>query len=195
MTILCDLPAADAFRWQNVAPKITATVLREADRLHAGPAVMPTAAEWMQYGLNGNRINYENRLTSLQDRLSTSTLAACLSQDEAEKVRWSRIAANDAWTLCELTSWCLPAHYPSGAKNRNRELSDPYDPVLDLDAGVTGALLAWSGALLEERWYQTCPSVLERVHQEIRHRVLAPFTGKTHYWFGSPEAPPNNWAP
>lgn len=127
--------------------------------------------------------------------MSTATLAAALAPDEAARDRWATVAADDAWTLCELTSWCLPAHYPSGAQDRSRELPDVLDPVLDLDAGVTGALLAWAGTMLQAQWEQAFPSLLERVHQEIRQRVLAPFLGKTHYWFGSPEAPPNNWAP
>ncbi|WP_155848462.1 heparinase II/III domain-containing protein [Arthrobacter sp. 35W] len=195
MTISPGLPPAKDSAWQSVDPRVAATVLHEAERLHAAPAVLPTAGEWMQYGLTGNRIGWESRLTALQDRLSTSALAACLSQDDGETAQWARIAADDAWTLCELTSWCLPAHYPSGAVDNSRELPDADAPVLDLDAGVTGALLAWSASLLAERWQASQPSVLQRVHREVRRRVLAPFTGRTHYWFGSPAAPPNNWAP
>ena len=189
------LPPADASHWKAVDPRISVTMLKEAERTHIGPAVVPTAGEWMQYGSTGDRIGYEDRLTALQDRLSTSALAACLAVDEVDKARWSSVAADDAWALCELTSWCLPAHYPSGARDKVRELPDIDYPVLDLEAGTIGALLAWTGALLGQRWATDCPALVVRVHREIRQRVLAPFTGKTHYWFGSPEAPPNNWAP
>lgn len=195
MTTLPLLPEAGSQEWLRVDPSIAATLLREAQRLHAGPAVLPTASEWAQYRIDGNRFNYENRLTALQDRLATATLAACMAPGGEGRDHWGRVAADDAWALCELTSWCLPAHYPSGARDKGRELPDPRDPVLDLDAGVTGALLAWAGTLLRRQWREAFPSVAERVRHEIRVRVLAPFIGRTHYWFGSPDAPPNNWAP
>lgn len=195
MTTLPLLPEAGSPEWLHVDPDIAATLLSEAQRLHAGPALLPTASEWAQYRIDGNRINYENRLMALQDRLSTATLAACVAPGSEARDNWSRVAADDAWAWCELTSWCLPAHYPSGARNPGREVPDPLDPVLDLDAGTTGALLAWAGTLLRQPWRVSFPSVAARVQQEIRTRVLAPFTGKSHYWFGSPDAPPNNWAP
>lgn len=195
MTTRHGLPAADTSAWRKIDPRVSAALLAEAERLHVGPAIMPSANEWMQYRLTGNRADYENRMTALHDRLSASVLAACLARDGDEQERWSLIAADDAWVLCELTSWCLPAHYTSGSRNRTRELPDPSDPVLDHDAAVIGALLAWTANLLAPFWRESHPSLLLRVHEEIRLRVLAPFIDKSHHWFGSPEAPPNNWAP
>lgn len=195
MSVPHSLPSANDRVWNTVDPKITATVISGATQHHATPAVMPTAAEWMQFRLSGNRINYENRLTALHDRMSTSTLAACLAQEAEEKSRWSSIAADDAWALCELTSWCLPAHHNGGKVDTSRELPALSDPVLDLEAGVTGALLAWAGSLLEDQWRVSSPTILERIHDEIRQRVMIPFTHQTHWWFGSLESPPNNWAP
>ncbi|WP_285726781.1 heparinase II/III domain-containing protein [Psychromicrobium xiongbiense] len=192
------LPPWGAADWGRVPEAVRATVLRAAEDLHGAEAGAPTASDWMRYRTLGDRVVYETKLTLLEDRLATATLVACLAQGEEDRALWVERAADDAWSLCELSSWCLPAHYAAlvdPVEGREPELPDPLHPGLDLSAAFLGAQLAWTRHLLRGELQQRYPTLHRRIGREIEQRVLRPFLERDHWWFGSQEQPPNNWAP
>lgn len=100
-----------------------------------------------------------------------------------------------AWSICEETSWVLPAHEEQGPAYW--ELNPPYvrttpfgaftaltrEPdAIDLFAAETGAQLAELLFLIGD---DIAPEVRQRVRQEVERRIFKPYLAyaRDHWWF------------
>lgn len=181
-------PAADRSFWDKVdAPDLLE--LAESTRGTAWPAL--PAALWLDFVRTGNRLHFEDPHFARRDRLAAAVVAACLTDSQD----WYDEVIDGVWLICEETTWCLPphdwhAHIPGGTV-----LPDPQRPCLDLFAAETGALLAWTHAVLADRLRRTAPILPRRIVDEVTRRVLVPHrTVDDGIWLGRrPHV--NNWTP
>jgi Heparinase II/III-like protein len=120
----------------------------------------------------GERPPYEKPYFVKRRLLSQHAVGAWLTRD---KVHLDRV--NDLlWSICEETTWVLPAH----------EKSDPWN--IDLFAAETGVELAHVLLVLGD----TIPEeVRMRVHAEVKRRILDPYLEHAgDYWWDNGS---NNW--
>ncbi len=107
-----------------------------------------------------------------------------------------RDAVHDlAWSICEETSWVMPAHEEQGPAYW--ELNPPYvrttpmgahtaltrEPdAIDLFAAETGASLAEAVYLVGDL---IAPEVRQRIRQEVERRIFKPYLAyaRNHWWF------------
>jgi len=102
--------------------------------------------------------------------------------------------ANAAWSICEESSWCLPAHI--AAQKAGSGLPDTTEPVVDLFAAETSALLAWTHYLVASQLKQVSPLLPPRIEREIQTRILTPALERDDFWWmGFTEREVNNWNP
>jgi hypothetical protein len=103
-----------------------------------------------------------------------------------------------AWSICEETSWVLPAHEEQGPRfweiapqpfrtaplGAHTMLTREPDSI-DLFAAETGAALAETLYLVGD---EIAPEVRQRIRQEIERRIFKPYLayGRQHWWFKGP---------
>jgi hypothetical protein len=177
-------------------------VVREAQARRGEAALSGTwtplpATVFLDFVRNGNRSRYESLSFGRRTRLADLVLAEVLER----KGRFTDEIVNGIWTICEESFWGVPAHV--GVQRRGAGLPDKTDPVVDLFAAETGALLAWTHYLLKPQLDAVSPLVSERIVLETRRRLLDPYLERYdmgwmgYEWRAHPERvrPVNNWNP
>jgi hypothetical protein len=153
--------------------------LREAvPGLHAAIPQLPYSL-YRQFARSGERAGYENPYFEKRAMLTRAVVELILG-DESRL----GLVQDLLWSICEETSWVLPAHEDPGPgvpqESTNTALIRPPD-FIDLFAAETGASLAETLYFLED---QLMPEVSSRVRQEIERRIFRPYLayGRRFWW-------------
>jgi len=142
---------------------------REAAEAESIPETTYTL--YRRFRLVGERPPYERPYFQKRTLLNQEVMAAWLGEDDS---RIDRI--NDLiWSICEETSWVLPAH--------ERE-----EWTVDLFAAETGAQLAYALVLLGDRLPE---EIQARVRAEVKRRIFDNYLehGSKYWWDNGA----NNW--
>jgi len=126
---------------------------------------------YRRFRLAGERRPYEAPYFAKRTLLTQEVTAAWLGQDKDRTDRISDLL----WSVCEETSWVLPAH------ERGPE-------TIDLFAAETGCDLALIVTVLGERLPE---EIRNRVREEVKGRILDRYLeyGREYWWNGGS----NNW--
>jgi hypothetical protein len=182
--------ADDRDEWQALPRSVRDAYLRHGDEALASPWSLLPAASYLEYARVGNRSRYQDLYFSRRGMLGSLVLAECFENQG----RFLDAIANGIWLICEESSWCIPAHV--GVQRAGSGLPDTTEPIVDLFAAETSALLAWTDYLLSVRLDSVSPLIRPRLHREIQRRILTPCLERDDYWWmGFGERRVNNWNP
>ena len=184
-------PSSDRAAWERLVPEETrrAFVAAAEKELDTPWAALP-ATRFLDFVRDGNRGRYEALLFSRRARLGRLVLGETLEG----KGRFTEAIADGVWLVCEESFWGVPAHV--GMQRRGAGLPDVGEPIVDLFAAETGALLAWTDALVGERLDAVHPLIRERLRLEVDRRILTPALERDDFgWMGFRSASVNNWNP
>ncbi|MBD3243539.1 MAG: hypothetical protein GF331_23315 [Chitinivibrionales bacterium] len=144
-----------------------------------------SASLYMRYQRDGNRSAFETAYFRRRTRLTTFVIGECMEH----KGRFVDAVIDALWAIMEETTWCVPAHAEYG-DNDPLPLADRW--TVDLFASETAATLAEALFLLHDELQAVSPSLLGRISDAIRERVLDPVLNREDIgWFSGR----NNWAP
>ncbi|HJN17101.1 MAG TPA: heparinase, partial [Armatimonadota bacterium] len=148
------------------------------------------ATRFLDYARDGNRSRYEGLTFGRRKALVDLILAECIEADG----RFLDDIANGIWAICEESFWGVPAHI--GAQRAGVGLPDVTEPIVDLFAAETSALLAWATYLLGDSLDAVSPLIRPRIALEVERRILEPlFTREDFGWMGFQGQSVNNWNP
>jgi hypothetical protein len=152
------------------------------------------ATLFLQYARIGNRRNYEIPHFDRRAALGALVLGECVENQG----RFLDDIVNGIWAICEESFWGVPAH--CYMQRGGHTLPDTAEPIVDLFAAETAALLAWTHYLLGERLDAVSPMVRPRLAREIDQRLLTPCLKRDDFWWmGFVPRPDgrrvNNWNP
>jgi hypothetical protein len=187
--------AGDHTAWDD-ADAATLGALRERAEAERGtPWPQPLASQYVRFFRDGDRTAYEERVATLQERLTRAVvLAAASARNPADRTTWIDEAADGIVLLCELSSWCWAAHEGT-CRDRGTVVPDVDVPYLDLGAGEVAAQLAWADQVLGPLLDTRVPGLRDRVRHEVRVRVLEPFVRRRDWhWLGL-DGDVHNWCP
>jgi hypothetical protein len=177
-------------RQSPATPAVLADVRKQAPE----PAAIPqtTYSLYRQFELSGFRRGYEQVHFGKRAMLTRAVLEFIMG--DATR----RDAIHDLlWSICEETSWVVPAHeeqgpdfwelrpsprqYPWGAHTALTREPD----AIDLFCAITGASLAEAVYLIGD---ELAPEVVQRVRQEVERRIFKPYLayGRKHWWYKGP---------
>jgi hypothetical protein len=91
---------------------------------------------------------------------------------------------NGIWATCEESFWGVPAHLY--IQKADLGLPDPRDPIVDLFAAQTSALLASTVYVLDSTLDAVSPLMRERVYFETERRIFNPLLAQNFMWMGLP---------
>lgn len=177
--------------WEGLPAALRQDLIGQGESALATPWPQVPATAYLEFVRTGNRRACEERSFPRRSLLAQLVLAECA---EAQG-RFLDAIVDAAWSLCEESSWCISAHI--GAQQAGAGLPDVNDPIVDLFAAETGALLAWTAYLLPDRFDAVSRQVLPRLHAELDTRILQPCLARDDFWWmgADPRRALNNWTP
>ena len=178
--------------WKALLPDsvISGIIKRGEDVLGEEFKSIP-ATIMLEYKRNGNRSDYEKISFGDRDQLWRLVLAESMEG----KGRFTDQIVNGIWAISEESFWGVSAHV--GIQKAGVGLPDVEDPIVDLFAAETGALLAWTDYFVGDELDKISKLIRPRISYEIKRRILVPMTTAKYGWMGggNPTAILNNWAP
>jgi hypothetical protein len=173
--------------WDSLPRNICENIIHEAESLIGKPYDFLPLTEYLGFVRDGNRSRYEKIYFGRRSQLLQLLTAECIEG----KARFTDDIMNGVWALCEESSWCLPAHI-----GQPKGVPDADQPVVDLFAAETAALLAFTDYLFGSELAKSSPLLEKRLRDEVHSRVLNPFLEKDDYpWMGLQGQVVNNWNP
>jgi hypothetical protein len=180
----------DRAAWEALPAPVRQALLDGGERALEKEWPHTLAVRYLDYARDGNRSRYEGVHFQRRAMLASLTLAECVENQG----RYRDEIANGIWLICEESSWCLPAHV--SVQRAGSGLPDTTEPIVDLFAAETAALLAWVDYLLGARLDAVSYLVRPRVRREIDTRVLIPCLERDDFWWmGFTPRAVNNWNP
>lgn len=151
------------------------------------------AVRYMDFVRNGDRSRYEHSYFLRRDMLYSLMMGECLtgSGDYLDDI------ANGVWTICEETSWVIPAHNNHLTGDALNALPDfDAQPYIDLFAAETASLLGWVYYMLGDELDGVTPLIKRRIEFELDRRIFKPFLSDAYFpWSGLNGGFINNWNP
>ena len=178
--------------WKKVLPDsvISQVIARGEAALTKNFENIP-ATIMLEFVRNNNRTDYER--LSFQKRNQLWDLVMAESMEG--KGRFVDQIVNGIWSISEETFWGISAHV--GIQKAGSGLPDVQDPIVDLFAAETGAVLAWTDYFVGPQLEKVSKLVRPRIRYEITRRILKPMVTAKYGWMGggNENAKLNNWAP
>ncbi len=169
--------AADRAGWEALPEAVRGAQIALGERALTLPWPHLDATTYLQFARTGNRSQYEAPYFVRRDILGTLVIAECCEG----KGRFLDAITNAVWSICEESSWVLPAHmYIQGDEPG---LPDTAAPVVDLFAAETAALVAWTVYLVGDALQSVSPLIRARLEREIDARVLTPNLERDDFWW------------
>ena len=175
--------------WSGLRPETRARLLTQGEQFLGFHWPEMPATVFLEYARVGNRSDYEvirnQRMTALQ----ALAFAECVEA----KGRFVDDIVNGLWATCEESFWGVPAHLY--IQKADLGLPDPRDPIVDLFAAQTSALVATVVYLLGDALDQVNPLVRPRCVFEAERRILQPCLAQNFMWMGLPGGKPRHDLP
>jgi hypothetical protein len=179
----------DRGAWEGLRPETRANLLTGGEKyLQYKWPEMP-ATVFLEYARNGNRTDYENLRNARMRALQALVFAECVEN----KGRFLDDITNGVWATCEESFWGVPAHLY--IQKADLGLPDPKDPIVDLFAAQTSALMATTVYVLDSALDSISPLIRERVYVETERRILEPLLAQNFMWMGLPGGKPRHDLP
>lgn len=142
------------------------------------------ATYYLEFKRTGNRSIMEAPSFARRTALCCLTLGECVENAG----RFIDDLINVLIAICEESFWGVSAHsYPL--------IPDMEQPVIDLFAAETAAIISWSMVMISEKLDEISPDIKHRIDHEIEHRIKTPFMTRDFGWTGTSGKSVNNWNP
>lgn len=166
--------------WEALRPETRKALLQAGERYLGFHWPEMPATVFLEYARDGNRTHYEGIRNARMAALEALLFAECVEG----KGRFLDDIANGLWATCEESFWGVPAHLY--IQKADLGLPDPRDPIVDLFAAQTSALVATNVYLLNTRLDAVSPQLRERAIFEAERRILEPCLSQNFMWMGLP---------
>ncbi|UIK21900.1 heparinase II/III domain-containing protein [Rhizobium leguminosarum] len=180
---------SDRPKWNSVPQAVRELVIGEAEETLARAWPLITASDYREFTATGNRSRFEELFFTRRRMLNNLVLGELVEGG----ARFLPKIVDGIFLIAEESGWQLPAHNAYERSGARLPLPDDSQPVVDLFAAETAALLATVVALLRDELDGISPEITARVEREIEIRILSPYLDRHFWWMGRGEERMNNW--
>jgi hypothetical protein len=176
--------------WINIPESIRKAHISRGEKFidYEWPTVLATRL--MDFVRTGDRGKHQRISFGLRHALVDLVIAECMENQG----RFLDDIMNGIWAISEESFWGVPAHLSS--QKAGSGLPDVVEPIVDLFAAETSALLAWTIYLLGPNLDKVSRLIVPRVELEINRRILTPLLERDDFgWMGFHGERVNNWNP
>ena len=172
--------------WSSVlSPEQIAEVIKKGEDANNQPISEITASMAMDFKRSGDRERHGKASYSRRNQL----VALIVAESIENKDRFTEKILNLTWAICEESFWGVPAHIS------NTGLPDPENPIVDLFAAETAAVLGLTDYLVGEKMDKINTLIRKRIYFETNRRILQPIKKRENYGYLSRTKAVNNWNP
>ena len=182
-------PAKERPAWLALPPRAKQRFLKAGEAALQTPLAPLPLSLWLDFTRTGQRAAWEAAYFSRRARLCALVCAECVEHSG----RFLDAIADTVWALCEESAWQLPAHNSYVRDTPQLPLPDTSQPIVELFAAETGALLALTRYLLHDELDTTAPGIAARMERELDARILTPYFTGHFWWMGNGAEPMCNW--
>ncbi len=176
-----------AVEWKAAVPDSVIDKVIKAGEAQLSFTFEPISASVsLDYKRSGDR----ERHSGISFAKRNALMELVLAESMEDKGRFTEAILNGVWSICEESFWGVPAHI-SGTG-----LPDVENPVVDLFAAETAALMGLADYFVGDKLDKINPLVRKRIYHETNERLFTPMlTNGDKYGWNSPTRPVNNWNP
>ncbi|KAA0989117.1 heparinase II/III domain-containing protein [Dyadobacter aurulentus] len=173
--------------WKQAVPDTTLSrVVKDAEKLIDFKFEPIPASVSLDFVRSGDRLRHSGISFGKRNVLMKLILAESIEG----KDRFTETILNGVWSICEESFWGVPAHI------NDTGLPDPDNPVVDLFAAETGALLGLADYFIGQKFDKINPQIRKRIYFETNRRFFVPMLTKGDtYKYMSKTSQVNNWNP
>jgi hypothetical protein len=168
---------ANRQRWQTIKPEYAQQLISAGESALDYKWQTVPATTYLEYVRTGNRYImediYNQNLTALKKLVFAELVEG--------KERFLPQIINGVWAVCEITSWSISASI--GLQKKGPGLPDVNEPIVELGAGITADVMAWTYYLFKDSFNKYSPLIAQRLKQEIRRRILQPYYTRNDFWW------------
>jgi hypothetical protein len=173
--------------WKKVVPNETLeNIIKEGETALKGDFEAISGSTSLDFVRSGDRLAHSKISFGKRNQLTTLILAESIEG----KGRFMEAIFNGIWSICEESYWGVPAHI-SGTG-----LPDVENPVVDLFAAETAAVLAMADYMVGDKLDDINKLIRKRIYFETNKRIFIPMNTKSdRYGWMSKTKQVNNWNP
>lgn len=173
--------------WRTAVPMPLLERLIEAGETAINYRFEPISATIaLDYVRNGDRIRHQ----SISFGKRSALLQLSIAESIEDKGRFMEAIINGLWSICEESYWGVPAHIGDTG------LPDVSDPVVDLFAAETAAVMSLVDYFVGAKLDRINPLFRRRIYYETDRRIFVPMLTKSNgYMWMSTTNPVSNWNP
>lgn len=173
--------------WKKVVPNETLEkIIKDGEIALKGDFEAISGSTSLDFVRSGDRLAHSKISFGKRNQLTTLILAESIEG----KGRFMEAIFNGIWSICEESYWGVPAHI-SGTG-----LPDVENPVVDLFAAETAAVLAMADYFVGDKLDEINKLIRKRIYFETNKRIFIPMNTKSdRYGWMSKTKQVNNWNP
>lgn len=181
---------ADRRSWNKIPGELRRQFINKANRALSYQYQFVPASAYLAYIKTGDR--------QIQEKPYAANLGAVTDLLMGElmegKGRFIPQLIKGIDNLCAMQTWALSAHL-SLQKSHKEGIIDSTDNIIDLGAGRTGSVLAWTYYFLHAALDKVDPSVSRKLVDELERRIITPYEQRNDFWWMAFKNPQfvNNW--
>ncbi|WP_447641344.1 MULTISPECIES: heparinase II/III domain-containing protein [Chitinophagaceae] len=173
------LPAyTDRAKWNSIDVSLRTELIAKAVKKLDYQYQFVPASSYLAFATTGDRGIMEKPYSQNYGAVQDLVLGELLEG----KGRFLPQIVKGIHNLCAMQTWALSAHL-SLQLNGKPGIIDSTQNIIDLGAGRTGAILAWTYYLLGDALDKTEPGTRERLASEINKRIVQPYATRTDFWW------------
>ncbi|PHR53600.1 MAG: heparinase [Robiginitomaculum sp.] len=182
IAIFSGLTLPDRAAWQSLPRAVRLALVEAADTALAQPFPQISAGLYGLFCQTGDRATFEAAYFARRRMLNAMVIGEAVEG----KGRFCAVIDRAITQICDEPGWQLPAHNSQSRGGKIAPQPDPKNPVVDLFAAETAALLAVAASLVDTQ-------LSARIDAEIQTRVLTPYLTRQFWWTGQGGGRMNNW--
>lgn len=180
----------DRSAWSKISEVLKKQIIAKANKALKYQYQFIPASAYLAYVKTGDR--------GVQERPYTQNLGAvqalALGELMEGKGRFVSHLIDGIQNLCAMQTWALSAHL--GLQKSHKEgIIDSTDNIIDLGAGRTASVLAWTYYFLQTVIDKVRPGFSAKIVSEIERRIIEPYEFRTDFWWMALQSDRlvNNW--
>ena len=182
---------SDREAWDSLDDEVKAGLIRTGEETAGSPWPMLLLTDYLDFNRTGNRVRFEDKYFGRRIRLTKLVMAECAEN----RGRFLDEILNGIYLILEESAWCLPAHNSHIRDGRMLPLPDACEPIIDLFAAETAALLGLAEYLLRPVLKPENAMLCTYLNAELRRRIIVPYLNEHFWWMGDGVTRMMNWTP
>ena len=177
--------------WDGLAEDLKRAVVSEGEKQRGKDWSVIHLGDYIRFYKDGNRISYEDKSFSRRKKLSALVLAECVQN----KGVFLDDIMDGLYLILEESSWCHPAHNSHVRDAQPTNVPDTSQPVIDLFAAETGAVVGLCEYLLRPVLESINSIIPNYIGKNIRERLIVPYLTENYWWMYDENEKAINWTP